>query len=135
MRPHDETGAGTVLALAAIGVVLVLIMAGLQLGSTAVTAHRARSSADLAALAGASALQQGRGSPCAVSDAVARRNGTRLVACTVGRDQSVVVRVVCPLPLTWPGLPDQAEVSARAGPQAQARGSSRRSRVPRVPSV
>ena len=119
MTARDEVGAGTVLALACVGVLLVLAGAGLQLGSTAVTAHQARSSADLAALAAAGSVQDGAGAPCAAADAVARRNGTRRGACTVGRDESAVVRVLRPLPVSWPGLPDHAEVSARAGPQQE----------------
>lgn len=119
MRTRDELGAGAVLALACVGVLLVLAAAGLQLGSTAVTAQRARSSADLAALAAAGTVQDGDGTPCAAAEVVARRNGTRLVACTVSRDESVVVRVVCPLPASWPGLPDHVEGSARAGPQQE----------------
>lgn len=113
---HWERGAGTVLAVAAIGVLLVLTAAGLQLGAAATAAHRARSAADLAALAGATALQEGQGDACARAADVARRNDGQVLECSLGVGESIVVRVSLPVALQWPGVPERAVASARAGP-------------------
>lgn len=112
----DERGSGTVLVVAAIGLVVVLSLAGIQLGAAAGAAHRARSAADLSALGGAAALQQGAGDPCAGALELAARNGARLVACAVGPAESVLVRVSADVRGAWPGVPRSASASARAGP-------------------
>lgn len=111
-----ERGSGTVLTVAAIGVLLILATAGLQLGAAATAAHRARSAADLSALAGATALQEGRGSPCARAATVAGRNQARIIECSLGVGESVLVRVSTTVSTRWPGVPDEATASARAGP-------------------
>lgn len=111
-----ERGSGTVLAVAAIGVLLVLTTAGLQLGAAATAAHRARSAADLAALAGASAIQQGGVDACAQASAVAGRNEAQVLECSLGVGESVSVRVSTVVSGRWPGVPDRAVASARAGP-------------------
>ncbi|MFC7490030.1 MULTISPECIES: Rv3654c family TadE-like protein [unclassified Knoellia] len=114
-KHRDESGSGTVLVVAAMGVLLVLVIAALHLGAAATAAHRARTAADLAALAGAATLQDGDASPCARAAQVAGRNRARLVACAlVG--ESVSVRVATAVPARWPGVPDEALASARAGP-------------------
>lgn len=87
----DEAGAGTVLAIALAGVVLFVTVA--VSGVVAVVGrHRiAQSAADLAALAGAAALQDGRDA-CANAAALARRNRARLTQCRVsGWDVEVAV--------------------------------------------
>ncbi|WP_353952622.1 Rv3654c family TadE-like protein [Knoellia sp. S7-12] len=80
-----ERGSGTVLVVAAIGVLLVLVTGGLHLGAAATAAHRARSAADLAALAGASAIQQGGVDACARRqqwrDATTRRSSSAPWGC------------------------------------------------------
>lgn len=116
-----ERGSGTVLAVAAIGVLLALTLTGLQLGAAATAAHRARSAADLAALAGASAIQHGGADACATSSAVASRNGAQTLGCSLGAGESVSVRVSTPVAIQWPGIPDRAVASARAGPADAAR--------------
>lgn len=79
---RDEWGAGTVLGLTMAAV--VLFMAFAVAGATAVvTTHRvAQSAADLAALAGANALQQGE-DPCGHAGKVARANRATLRSCAV----------------------------------------------------
>lgn len=119
-----EGGSGTVLTVAAIGVLLILTAGSLQIGAAATAAHRARTAADLSALAGATALQQSTGSPCARVAEVAGRNGARLLACTVGAAESVSVRVATTVPTHWPGVPHQAVASARAGPADTRRARS-----------
>lgn len=111
-----EEGSGTVLVVAAVGVLLILSIAGLQVGTAASAAHRARAAADLSALAAASAIQAGQGDPCGRASDLASRNGARLVECAVAAGESVVVRVSIGVTLAWPGVPDSAEASARAGP-------------------
>ena len=59
MFRRSERGSATVLALAALCVLVVVLVAGLALGSAVVATHRARAAADLAALAAAQALQRG----------------------------------------------------------------------------
>jgi len=114
-RRH-ERGSGTVLVTAAVAVVLLLGVAGLQVGAAASAAHRARSAADLSALAAASALQEGRADPCGHAVLLAGRNSARVVDCRLGPDDSVLVRVTTDLELAWPGLSRTAAASARAGP-------------------
>lgn len=104
------------LVVAALGVVLVLVVAGLHLGAAAVAAHRARAAADLAALAGASALQDGSGGACARAAAVVSSNGATLIACNIGSGETVTVSVTREVSLRWPGVPDRAAAAARAGP-------------------
>ena len=116
MSRRDERGSGTVLVAAAMAVLLVLGIAGLQVGAAASAAHRARSAADLSALAAASALQEGRADPCGRAGLLAGRSSARVVDCRLGPDDSVVVRVTTDLDLMWPGLPRTATASARAGP-------------------
>ena len=116
MSPHDEQGSGTVLVIAALGVLLVLMAAAMQVGAAAGAAHRARAAADLAALAGASALQQGSGDPCSRAWELVARNGADLLSCTLGAAESVRVRVSTDVPGGWPGIPRVATATARAGP-------------------
>lgn len=113
---HRERGSGTVLSVAAIGVLVILTTAGLQVGAAATAAHRARTAADLSALAGAVALQEGTGTPCASAAEVAGRNEARVIDCEVGVGESVLVRVTTAVSTHWAGVPDRAAASARAGP-------------------
>ncbi|MFW5472644.1 Rv3654c family TadE-like protein [Knoellia sp. CPCC 206450] len=116
MSRHGERGSGTVLVVAAVAAVLLLGIAGLQVGAAASAAHRARAAADLSALAAASALQEGGADPCGRAAHLARRNSARVVDCLLRPDDSVLVRVTTDLDLAWPGLPRTAVASARAGP-------------------
>ena len=98
-RGTDELGAGTVLAVAMMGllVTVTVVAAGV---AAVIAAHRiAQSAADLAALAGAAAIQDG-GDPCAQAAEVADRNRARLNGCEVeGWNVSVVVTAsTAPLP-------------------------------------
>ena len=107
--------------VAAIAVLLALTTAGIQLGAAATAAHRARTAADLAALAGATALQDGRADGCSGAARVARRNGAQVIQCTLGVNESVFVRVSTKVATSWPGVPGRAIASARAGPADTAR--------------
>lgn len=108
-----ERGAATVLVVACLGL-LLLVGCALAVVAAMVTAHRsAQAAADLAALAGAGAVQDAR-DPCAAAAAVAADNGARLVRCSVaGDDVTVEVEVTGP---RWLGQPHDLAARARAGP-------------------
>ena len=78
-----ERGSATVHATVLIGLLTTLALIAAS-ATGLVTAHRrAAAAADLAALAGASALQQGQ-SGCPVAGRLARANGSRMVGCQRG---------------------------------------------------
>ena len=87
-----ERGSGTVLLLAIVGALVVVGGAIGLLAAAQGARGRAQSAADLAALAAASAWQDGWGDPCAVAAVAVRRNGARLVGCTA-REGGVVAVV------------------------------------------
>lgn len=101
-----------------IAAVVVLLAGLLAVGSAAVAAHRMRSAADLAAIAGAMRRQSGgdASAACAVAERTARANGARGVQCRV-TGAVVEVRVSRPVDLAGylPGVPP-AKAGARAGP-------------------
>ena len=111
---RDERGAGTVLALAMTAVVALVAFA--VAGATALVAgHRlAQSAADLAALAGAQALQGGGQDPCVRAAAVAHRNGASLDACRI-EGWNVAVSVVRRSPRLL-GQVSSLRARSRAGP-------------------
>ncbi|GGF49588.1 hypothetical protein GCM10011519_24400 [Marmoricola endophyticus] len=88
---RGERGAASVLTVALVA--LLAVVALTAAGMTALVAghRRAQAAADLAALAGASALQDAADG-CMAAARVATSNGARLVSCTV-RGQEVVVAV------------------------------------------
>ena len=112
-RGQDERGAATVLAVAFLGV-LVLVGAALGVVGAMVHAHRvAQSAADLAALAGAEAVGDG-GDACSAAAGIAAANGADLTVCEVAaRDVRVQVTVVGP---HWLGQEHDLVAEARAGP-------------------
>lgn len=110
---RDERGAATLLVTACLGL-LMLVGCALAVVAAMVTAHRsAQAAADLAALAGAGAIQEG-GDACAAAGSVAVANDARLIGCTVaGDDVTVEVKVRGP---RWLGQPHDLSAQARAGP-------------------
>lgn len=116
----SERGAGTVLAIVVILVVVTAVWIAGAL-SAGVTARRsAAAAADLAALAVAQQVARGTGDPCAAGGQVAAANGGRLVDCVVaGYEAEVDVEVTVPDgPFGW--VPD-ARRRARAGPGSSVR--------------
>jgi secretion/DNA translocation related TadE-like protein len=93
---------------------LLLVTAALGVVAAIIVAHRrAQSAADLAALAGAAALQRA-GDACDEAGAVAAANGAQLSACqAAGQDVVVTVRVDGP---HWLGQHGSLSAMARAGP-------------------
>jgi len=107
-----------VLVLALGMLVSLSAVAGVVRGVAVTARHRAEMAADLAALAGATAVVDGYTSACGAADRVARSNGARLSRCVVAGDV-VEVLVVRAVPFgrlgSWP-----ASGRARAGPGAAA---------------
>lgn len=110
---QDERGSAAPFAVGAIGL-LLLVGAALGVVGAVFVAHRtAQSAADLAALAGADALQVS-GDACAAAATIADRNGATLESCEIaGEDVTVTVRVEGP---RWLGQPGDPVAAARAGP-------------------
>ena len=108
-----ERGSALPPVVAALGV-LLLTGAALGVVSDIVVAHRrAESAADLAALAGAAALQR-QLDPCAAARRIAAVDGATTVRCEIsGEDVVVLVRVRGP---RWLGQRGDLEAQARAGP-------------------
>jgi secretion/DNA translocation related TadE-like protein len=109
---RDERGAAVVVGVALTG--LLLVLASACVGSVAIVlAHRgAQASADLAALAGAGALQRGA-EPCVAARAIAARDQAALTRCLVD-GSTVVVATAVALPRALGG--GTVPARSRAGP-------------------
>jgi secretion/DNA translocation related TadE-like protein len=109
-----DRGAASILLLA-IGLVLVAAgMGGAAIAAGVVGNHRARTAADLGALAGAGQAIYGQDVACAQAGRLVAANGGRLTGCTVTGLEVVVSVAVDVRPL--PGLLRRATAAARAGP-------------------
>ncbi|PXY81525.1 Rv3654c family TadE-like protein [Bifidobacterium asteroides] len=109
----SDPGSGTVLGI----MLMVLVGLGLGLavllGNLMICRTRARTGADVSALAAASALDEGQTQPCALASRVARLNRGVLTDCQVdGGDVKVSVGVETGIPM----MPRLVQ-SARAGPE------------------
>ena len=116
---RGEIGGVTVVVVAAVGVAFVLIVGGLALSSAVVATHRARSAADLGALAASQALQAGADprAACTAGASITARNGARPQGCFVAGDGSVTVRARVTAGFSLPGLvAGTTTATARAGP-------------------
>ena len=112
-RTKEDRGAVTVLAVAMLGV-LILIASAIAVGEAMVVAHRrAQSAADLAALASAQAIQHAR-DPCGAAGQVAAANGATLTGCAV-EAYVVTISVTVPGP-RWLGARGDFGAQAKAGP-------------------
>jgi secretion/DNA translocation related TadE-like protein len=114
----SEVGSASVLMAGILGVVVVLSSAALVIAGYAVGYHRARAAADLSALSGAAAFQQGRDS-CAQAALTARQNGARVARCSqVGDavDFVVTVQVSVVARTRIPNMPRTVAAEAHAGP-------------------
>lgn len=113
VRTSDESGTATVAVLALIGVVLLVASAAAAVLGAAVAHRQAQATADLAALSGAAAAEQGADACAAASD-VARANRGALAACRLeGDDVLVTVAVEVPGEVKVLGA---VMARARAGP-------------------
>ena len=114
----SELGSASVLMAGILGVVVALSGAALVIAGYAVGYHRARAAADLSALSGAAAFQQGR-DPCAQAALTAWHNGARVDRCSqVGDavDFMVTVRVSVVVRMRIPHMPGMVAAQAHAGP-------------------
>lgn len=119
MTADRERGAAAVLVVAALGVLLTVLVAGVALSSAVAATHRARAGADLAALAAARQIQQGSDptTACAVGRVVAAANGVSASGCLVAGDGSVTYRATTVASFRLPGVGrDSTTATARAGP-------------------
>lgn len=110
---RPEQGSGTVLVIGVIGAVAAVLLGALALISAAEASTRARTAADLGALAGADRLVNGGAeSPCATAQHIVRDNGGALASCTVDGD---AIDLEATVSTRWPGL-GPASARSRAGP-------------------
>jgi secretion/DNA translocation related TadE-like protein len=114
MSRRDDAGAATVLVLALCSVVLLAGSVAAGLGAVAVARHRAASAADLAALAAAARVLEGRDAACAAATRTARAAGATVRSCRLEGWEAVVEAAVVPPGRV--GALGTAVVSARAGP-------------------
>jgi secretion/DNA translocation related TadE-like protein len=125
--PVADRGSATVWVAIACLVTWSVATVALSIGAAVAARHRAVSSADLAALAGARMLAGESSDPCSKAQRVAAAAGARLVACDRLADGSlqVVTEVALPRLLgRWSHLPP-ARARARAGASQLAKMSSR----------
>ena len=118
-RRRGERGSGTVLALAATAVIVVVALGGLALASATSASHRAWAGADLAALAAAGAIQSGASDAeaCRRAALVSTGSASLQSACVVRPDGSVSVTTSAQVGLALPGFGRlRARATARAGP-------------------
>ena len=114
----SELGSASVLMAGILGVVVALSSAALVIAGYGVGYHRARAAADLSALSGAAAFQDGR-DPCAQAALTARFNGARVDRCSQVGDALgfvVTVRVSVVARARIPRMPRTVAAEAHAGP-------------------
>ena len=115
-RTRTDRGAATVFAAAIAMILALAATAALLVSAVVVASHRARSAADLAALAGAAAEAVGD-DPCSASRVNAQANGGQVLTCRLSGDATsfvVAVSVSVSTGLSSP-LPTIASASAHAG--------------------
>ena len=119
------------------GVVAALSSAALVIAGYAVGYHRARAAADLSALSGAVAFQQGR-EPCVQAAMTAQQNGARVIRCNkVGDavDFVVTVRVSVVAGTRLPYLPMTVVAEAHAGPVSDVTEAGRTGRPSQIREI
>lgn len=113
MTRRGERGSATVYAAIFVGFLASVALVAATVAAVFVGQRRAAAAADLAALAGAAALQRG-GSGCEAAGRIAERNDVRLVGCVIDAEVLTVrVSAGVPTPL-WSGI--EVRSRARAGP-------------------
>ena len=118
---QDERGGASLLMAGVMGVVVTMSCVAMVICGYLLGYHRARAAADLAALSGAVAYQQGRDG-CAEAGRLAAANGAGLAGCDEVGDQVdfvITARVTVAVGLRVPGLPRTIRAEAHAGPVAQ----------------
>ncbi|RNL81270.1 Rv3654c family TadE-like protein [Marmoricola solisilvae] len=107
-----EDGAAVVMALGLAALIVFVAVIGGGVVAVIATHRQVQGAADLAALAGASAAQEG-GSPCLAAERIGRRNGVSVRLCEAS-DGDVTVVVERRLPGAFGSKALRAR--ARAGP-------------------
>ncbi|MFI0449119.1 Rv3654c family TadE-like protein [Actinomadura sp. 6N118] len=111
----SDRGSGVVWVVGFMAVVWVVAVTAMTVGSVRAARHRADAAADLAALAGAARVAEGRAAACRAAEAIAAKSGGRLSACGVrGRVVEISVTVVLKVPIATDAL--RVSSRARAGP-------------------
>ena len=116
-----ERGVASMMMAGVMGVVVTMSCAAMVICGYLLGYHRARAAADLAALSGAVAYQQGRDG-CAEARRLAAANGAGLAGCDEVGDQVdfvITARVTVVVGLRVPGLPRTITAEAHAGPVGQ----------------
>ncbi|WP_432558719.1 Rv3654c family TadE-like protein [Granulicoccus sp. GXG6511] len=113
----DQRGSATILAVAAIAVVLLLAGTIVIVAGYVLAARRAGQAADLAAVSAARTIDFGEPG-CPITERIARDNGARLVRCDHVGDAiefAVTVEVLVSVRPPLPGLPSSVSGKASAG--------------------
>ena len=118
---REERGAAALLAVVLCSAVLVCTMTAVVGGRLLTDHRRAAAAADLAALAGAAAVQRGA-SGCPAAEQVADANGAVVTACSV--DGQVVRVAVRTDSVRFLGRLARPRAEARAGPVGTGPGGS-----------
>ncbi|NKE59226.1 flp pilus-assembly TadE/G-like family protein [Lentzea sp. PSKA42] len=107
--PGRERGSAAVSGVVAMLLLIIVTVAGAQIGAAVIARHRVTGAADLAALAAAAHLTEGDESACEQAKRTAQANRAELVSCDVsGWDVVVEVSAVTPF--------GPVNARARAGP-------------------
>lgn len=109
---HDEEGFAVVLVLGLVAVLTMLALVAGGVVALVATQRKVQAAADLAALAGAVDLRDGR-DPCAGATEIAAANGAVLRSCAVAGRVVAVTVVVATSPLLGGR---ELRARARAGP-------------------
>jgi len=109
-----QHGSAAVLATVLVAVLVVVALFVTAVGGAVVDRRRVAAAADLAALAGASALQSGNDG-CAAARSTARRNGARATSCAVEGEDVTVLTERRTQPVF--GRRFTVRATARAGPE------------------
>lgn len=112
-RRHGQRGSATVYAMVFIGLMTTLALVAVAIAGMFVGHRKAAAAADLAALAGAAALQQGRPG-CEAAGRIAAANQVELVSCQTN-GAVVDVEVAMDVHSAF-GAIFAAAAEARAGP-------------------
>lgn len=119
-RRRDDRGLAAPVVVALTAVLTFVTVLGSVGGRVLVEQRRAAAAADLAALSGATAVQQGRPG-CATAAGTAQQNGARLVECRQhGSDIDLTVAIRVRLAGRWAELRGRAHAGPVTAPAAGA---------------
>lgn len=112
-----DRGSGTVLAVGLVGVLATLLVAGLLVAAVALAGQRARTAADLAALAVAGRALEGAdtGTACASGGRVAEMHEAVLVSCALRAGVQGLPRAAVEVRVEVTGTPWSATARTSAG--------------------